>query len=170
MSDVQAEAERLSFGDIKLQTILPLPSGIFAEYLPHHADPIRRAVSRGALNTSLDLLMEAENLKIPLGKREKWEAGVESKLSRIEQVKACVKNGLPADITHAEVLFLLGSTYIDLQNLVKTVGIANKWEDEEIRQSADIMAAELTSGDKAKAWVWWIDLLGQYEQRKLTSD
>lgn len=163
--------ERATFDEVNLVSILPLPRGVLADYVPHDVEPIHRGMRRGALETPLDVLLESEGFpphveslsKEQLGK---WWIGLDSKVERLDLVKVYI-SGLKPATERTKAIYLLSTTFIDLQDFVGIVGRANEWAPQEVKDAVRAMSAELITGEKEKAWESWIDLLIAYEQRKI---
>lgn len=163
--------ERATFDEVNLASILPLPSGVLADYVPHDAEPLHRGMRRGALETPLDVLLESEGApphveNLSTEQLGKWWIGLDAKIERLDLVKLYV-SGLKPATERTKAIYLLSTTYIDLQDLVGIVGRANKWETQDIKDAVWVMSAELITGEKDKAWGSWIDLLIAYEKRKI---
>jgi hypothetical protein len=166
-----ATPERVTFEEVNLAEILALPSGVLTDFVPHESDPVRAGMQRGALEVPLDALLQSEGAPSDVAHLSKdrlgrWWSGINHKVERLDMVKTYI-SGLQPGTEWTKAMFLLGTTYIDLQDLVRIVGDANRWEPEEVTDTVRVMSAELITGDKAKAWGWWVDLLTSYEKRKL---
>jgi hypothetical protein len=170
---VESAPERVTFDDLHLAAILSLPPHVLADFLPHHAQPAHQGMERG-LTVPLEALLGAEGLperfdRLDDEARDKIAKGIGSKLTRLDRTRTFVAEGLKPATDRTEAVYLLGSAYIDFQDLIEVVGEANHWPTRGIKDVKGIMAAELVSPHSEPAWTWWINLTAGHEQRKLNA-